>query len=89
MTPDDLEPTLAQLQAVADKLGVTYEASGDNADTAESLTTKILAVTPTEQQLNAMTVEQLKVLADVLDMTYEYTNKANLITLILAEVTAD
>lgn len=36
-----------------------------------------------------MNVGQLKVLADVLEMTYDYTNKQNLIALILAEVTTD
>lgn len=68
-------------------MGVTYTTEGDDADDEESLTTKILAVTPTQQQLNAMTVEQLKVLADCLEMTYVYTNKADLIALILAEYT--
>ena len=72
---------------MADKLGVTYTADGDDADDGESLTTKILAVTPTGQQLNAMTVGELKVLADCLEMTYVYTNKADLIALILAEYT--
>ena len=75
------------MQAVADKLSVEYVAEGeDDADDEESLTTKILAVTPTSAQLNSMTVEQLKVLADCLEMTYTYTNKADLITLILAKV---
>ena len=71
---------------MADKLSVEYVAEGeDDADDEESLTTKILAVTPTSAQLNSMTVEQLKVLADCLEMTYVYTNKADLIALILAE----
>ena len=73
------------MQGVADKLGVTYETEGNDADDETSLTTKILAVTPTQQQLNSMTVEQLKVLADCLEMTYVYTNKQDLITLILNE----
>lgn len=82
-----MTPTLAQLQAVADKLSVAYTADGEeNADTTETLTEKILAETPTQTQLNSMTVEELKVLADVLEMTYVYTNKANLIADILAEV---
>lgn len=80
-----MTPTLEQLQAVADKLSVTYEADGDSADTTTTLTEKISAVTPTETQLKAMNVEQLKVYADVLEMTYTYTNKKALIALILAE----
>ena len=64
-------------------MGVVYTAEGNDADTQESLTEKILAVTPTQQMLNAMTVEQLKVLADCLELTYVYSNKANLIALIL------
>jgi hypothetical protein len=75
------------LQGVADKLGVTYSADGDNADTAESLTTKIVAVTPTQTQLNAMTVEQLQIFASLIELTYDYTNKTDLIALILAEYT--
>ena len=82
-----MTPTLEELQAVADKLSVAYTADGEeNADTEETLTEKILAVTPTKAQLEAMTVSELKVLADVLEMTYVYTNKANLIADILAEV---
>ena len=72
---------------MADKLSVSYIAEGeDNADTVETLTTAILAVTPTSTQLNSMTVEELKVLADCLEMTYTYTNKAKLIADILEEV---
>lgn len=68
-------------------MGVTYSADGDNADTAESLTTKIVAVTPTQTQLNAMTVEQLQIFASLIELTYDYTNKTDLIALILAEYT--
>ena len=68
-------------------MGVTYSASGDSADTAESLTTKIKAVTPTQTQLNAMTVEQLKIFASIIELTYDYTNKEALVALILAEYT--
>ncbi len=68
-------------------MGVTYTADGDNADTAESLTTKIIAVTPTQTQLNAMNVEQLKLFASLIELTYEYTNKNALIALIMAEYT--
>lgn len=68
-------------------MGVTYTADGDNADTAESLTTKIVAVTPTQTQLNAMNVEQLKIFASLIELTYEYTNKEALIALIMAEYT--
>lgn|GEM_PF-6116083 len=75
------------MQALADKLGVTYSADGDEADTAESLTTKILAVTPTDTQLNACTVDNLKVLAELLELEYEYTNKQDLIALIKAKYT--
>lgn len=75
------------MQALADKLGVTYTTDGDEADTAESLTTKILAVTPTDTQLNACTVDNLKVLAELLELEYEYTNKTDLIALIKAEYT--
>jgi hypothetical protein len=75
------------LQTLADKLGVTYSADGDEADTAESLTTKILAVTPTDTQLNACTVDNLKVLAELLELEYEYTNKQDLIALIKAKYT--
>ena len=81
-----MTPTLEQLQAVADKLSVDYSADGVDADTTETLTEKILAVTPTKAQLESMTVNELKVLADVLEMTYVYTNKATLIADILAEV---
>ena len=84
-----MTPTLEQLQAVADKLSVTYEADGDSADTTTTLTEKIAAVTPTETQLKAMNVEQLKVYADVLEMTYTYTNKEALIALILAETATE
>lgn len=66
---------------------MTYSADGDNADTAESLTTKIVAVTPTQTQLNAMTVEQLQIFASLIELTYDYTNKTDLIALILAEYT--
>lgn len=72
---------MEQLKAVADKLSVSYTDS----DTTQTLTTKILAVTPTETQLKVMNVEQLKVLADCKELTYTYTNKDNLIALILAE----
>lgn len=68
-------------------MGVAYSADGDNADTAESLTTKIVAVTPTQTQLNAMTVEQLQIFASLIELTYNYTNKTDLIALILAEYT--
>jgi hypothetical protein len=53
------------------------------------LTALILAETPTKAQLESMTVEELKVLADCLEMTYTYTNKKNLIDLILAEYDED
>lgn len=66
---------------------MAYSADGDNADTAESLTTKIVAVTPTQTQLNAMTVEQLQIFASLIELTYNYTNKTDLIALILAEYT--
>lgn len=66
---------------------MTYSADGDNADTAESLTTKIVAVTPTQAQLNAMTVEQLQIFASLIELTYDYTNKTDLIALILAKYT--
>lgn len=66
---------------------MTYSASGDSADTAKSLTTKIKAVTPTQTQLNAMTVEQLQIFASLIELTYDYTNKTDLIALILAEYT--
>ncbi|MBO4778073.1 MAG: hypothetical protein J5588_06220 [Bacteroidales bacterium] len=75
------------MQALADKLGVTYTTDGDDADTAETLTTKILAVTPTDSQLNGCTVDNLKVLAELLELEYTYTNKADLIALIKAEYT--
>lgn len=72
---------MEQLKAVADKLTVSYTES----ETTDTLTQKILAVTPTETQLKSMNVEQLKVLSDCKEMTYTYTNKDNLIALILAE----
>ena len=70
---------------MADKLSVSYVSDGDDADTTETLTAKILLATPTETQLKAMNVDQLKVLADCLEMTYTYTNKNDLVALILAE----
>lgn len=77
------------MQAVADKLSVTYEADGDSADTTTTLTEKIAAVTPTKTKLKAMNAEQLKVYADVLEMTYTYTSKETLIALILAETATE
>lgn len=68
-------------------MGVTYTTDGDNADTTESLTTKIIAVTPTQTQLNSMNVDQLKMFASLIELTYDYTNKNALIELILAEYT--
>ena len=82
-----MTPTLEQLQAVANKLSVDYSADGDNKDTTETLTEKILIAEVAETQLKSMTVDELKVLADVLEMTYVYTNKSDLIDLILAEYT--
>lgn len=81
-----MTPTLEELQAVADKLSVDYSAEGAGADTTETLTTKILAVTPTLAQLKSMSVDELKVLADVWEMTYTYTNKQNLIADILEKI---
>ena len=71
---------------MADKLSVTYVADGGDADTVETLTAKILLAEPTETQLNACTVDDLKVFADCLEMTYTYTNKKALVALILAEI---
>lgn len=66
---------------------MAYTADGDEADTAESLTTKILAETPTESQLKSCNVDNLKVLAELLKLEYTYTNKDDLIALILAKYT--
>ena len=74
---------------MADKLSVTYVADGDNADTEETLTAKILLAEPTRTQLNACTVDELKVLADCMELTYVYTNKQALIDLIIAELASE
>lgn len=72
---------------------MTYEPTGDNADTVESLTLKLAGIeTPTKATLKVLNVDELKILADVLEMTYVYTNKDNLINEIIAkleEINAD
>lgn len=55
-------------------------------DTTETLTTKIAGIdTPTVTVLKTLNVDELKVLADVLEMTYTYTNKDNLIADIIVK----
>lgn len=67
-------------------MSVTYVSDGDDADTTDTLTAKILLATPTETQLKACTVDELKVLADCMELTYVYTNKNALVALILDEL---
>lgn len=75
--------TIEDVTAVTNAEATTGGA--DAIETTSELTTAILAATPTRTQLNSCTVENLKVLADCLEMTYVYTNKADLIELILKE----
>ena len=70
-------------------MSVSYVSDGANADTEETLTAKILLAEPTRTQLNACTVDELKVLADCMELTYTYTNKNALIDLIVAELAGD
>jgi len=77
-----VEPSLEELTAVAEKLGLTVEES----DSAEDVTTAISTAEITEDSLENFTKAELQTLCDVLEITYDANaTKAQLKALILAD----